>query len=152
MASSEKAVKTVHVTAYTQGNAFEDGLLGVNTEITRKGYFGGLSAQLLNNRKFFAGDQAPAGWDVSGETAAFITDREEESLCRSNFIDVRNGCLSQTSQYSRLKQEDTYEVKIWAKAISESAELTVLPTSAFVGSPQTSALHLPAFTLEKNLL
>ena len=125
MASSDRAVKTVHVTAYTQRNAFEDGLLGVNTEITRKGYFGGLSAQLLNNRKFFAGDQAPAGWDVSGETAAFITDRKEESLCRSNFIDVRNGCLSQTSQYIRLKQEDTYEVKIWAKAKSESAELTV---------------------------
>ena len=34
---------------------FENGLFGINTEITRKGFFGGLSAQMINNRKLFAG-------------------------------------------------------------------------------------------------
>ena len=32
------------------GYLFESGLFGVNAEITRKGMFGGLCAQMLNNR------------------------------------------------------------------------------------------------------
>ena len=38
---------------------FENGLFGVNAEITRRGFFGGLSAQLIINRKLFAGDAEP---------------------------------------------------------------------------------------------
>ena len=45
---------------------FENGLFGVNAEITRRGFFGGLSAQMLNNRKFFAGNTVPSGWDCFG--------------------------------------------------------------------------------------
>ena len=38
-----------------EGHPFEDGILGVNMEITRTGFFGGLCAQMLNNRKLFMG-------------------------------------------------------------------------------------------------
>ena len=34
--------------------AIPDGLFGQNLEITRSTMFGGLSAQLINNRKFYA--------------------------------------------------------------------------------------------------
>ena len=60
---------------------FENGLFGVNAEITRKGFFGGLSAQMLNNRKFFAGGGAPSGWECSG--FEYVKDRREESLCKT---------------------------------------------------------------------
>ena len=124
MTNSDTSVKTVHITDFAQGPAFENGLFGVNTEITRKGYFGGLSAQLLNNRKFFAGTDTPAGWELSGEKAVFVTDRKSESLCRSNFVEVRNGSIRQTSPFIRLRPGEPYELKLWAKAVGENAELT----------------------------
>ena len=45
------------------GVSFQDMLFGLNAEITRRGFFGGLSAQMLNNRKLYAGDDAPVGWE-----------------------------------------------------------------------------------------
>ena len=58
------------------GYPFQNGLFGVNAEITRKGFFGGLSAQMINNRKLFAGTAAPSGWDC--EKYEYITNRKEK--------------------------------------------------------------------------
>lgn len=46
-----------------------EGLFGANLEITRWTQFGGLSAQRINNRKFFCEqDEAFArGWEALGE-------------------------------------------------------------------------------------
>ena len=78
------------------GYPFEDGIFGVNMEITRKGFFGGLCAQMLNNRKLFMGQDGVDGWEC--ENFVRVLDRPEESLCESNFIVLKNGTMSQSSQ------------------------------------------------------
>lgn len=97
--------------------AFENGLFGVNTEVTRKGFFGGLSAQMINNRKLFAGDGSPSGWECDG--AEFVKDRREESLCGSNFVILKNGTMRQGSNVIALKDGAEYEAKVWIRGISE---------------------------------
>lgn len=49
--------------------AIPDGLFGQNLEITRSTMFGGLSAQLINNRKFYAedGEAFARGWSPVGK-------------------------------------------------------------------------------------
>ena len=48
-----------------------EALFGMNLEITRSTFFGGLSAQMVNNRKFFAGasDAFSRGWTPVGSCA-----------------------------------------------------------------------------------
>ena len=104
------------------GFAMESGLFGINIEITRKGLFGGLSAQMLNNRKLFMGQDTVDGWTCEGFER--ITDRPEESLCQSNFVILNNGSMSQTSEIIALQKRRTYEAKVWIKAYSETAEVT----------------------------
>lgn len=101
---------------------FENGLFGVNTEITRKGFFGGLSAQMINNRKFFAGDKAPSGWAC--ENFEYVTDRKGESLCGSNFVILHDGCMSQTSDVIATKSGERYTARLWVKALSANAYVT----------------------------
>ena len=105
------------------GYAFKNGLFGVNAEITRKGYFGGLSAQMINNRKFFAGDTAPSGWDC--DSFEYITNRRDESLCESNFVILRGGSMRQTSEFIALKAGEKYGAKAWVKALSDNAFVTI---------------------------
>lgn len=105
-----------------EGYLLEDGIFGVNIEITRKGIFGGLSAQMLNNRKLFMGNDAVDGWEC--HSFERILDRPEESLCQSNFIILKDGSMSQTSEVIALKQGETYEAKVWVKALSHTACVT----------------------------
>ena len=112
-------MKKVIITPGKPLSSFENGLFGVNTEITRKGFFGGLSAQMINNRKLFAGDAAPAGWEC--ENFEYITDRKEESLCGSNFVILHNGAMSRTSDAISLKSGKRYTAKLWVKALSDNA-------------------------------
>lgn len=105
-----------------KGYPFEDGIFGVNMEITRKGFFGGLCAQMLNNRKLFMGQDGVDGWEC--ENFERVLDRPEESLCESNFIILKNGTMSQSSQVIALKAGKTYEAKIWVKAYSDTADVT----------------------------
>ena len=104
------------------GYLFEDGVFGVNMEITRRGIFGGLCAQMLNNRKLSMGEGGVDGWICEGFQR--VTDRPEESLCRSNFIILKNGSMAQTSVDIALKAGKTYEAKAWVKAYSETAAVT----------------------------
>ena len=68
---------------------FQEKILGVNLEITRTGFFGGLSAQMLNNRKLYMGETSVDGWEA--ENFERITDRIEDSLCLSNYIILKKG-------------------------------------------------------------
>ena len=104
------------------GYLFEDGILGVNMEITRKGFFSGLCAQMLNNRKLFMGQDGVDGWVCEGFER--VLDRPEESLCESNFIVLRNGTMSQTSETVALQAGKDYEAKVWVKAYSDTADVT----------------------------
>ena len=105
------------------GFLFEDGLLGINAEITRKGFFGGLSAEMLNNRKLFAGQEAPGGWEC--RRFARIHDRPEESLCHSSFLILQDGgSMKQTSEAIDPEEGRAYEARVWVKALSPAAEVT----------------------------
>ena len=129
----KKSVIKPSETKYT----FENGLFGVNTEITRNGFFGGLSAQMINNRKLFAGDTAPFGWDC--ENYEYITDKKEESLCGSNFVILHNGCMSQTSDVIATKSGEKYTARIWVKALSDNAAVTfgLKGSEKHFGAPQS---------------
>ncbi len=102
---------------------FQKKILGVNLEITRTGFFGGLSAQMLNNRKLYMGETSVDGWEA--ENFERITDRIEDSLCSSNYIILKKGgSMRQTSEVIQLKSGEEYEAKVWVKALSKSANIT----------------------------
>lgn len=105
------------------GYPFEDGLFGINAEITRTGFFGGLSAEMLNNRKLLMGTDGVDGWSCS--KIRRVTDRPEESLCNSNFVILQNGgSMKQRSAVIALQEGREYEAKVWVKAYSATAEIT----------------------------
>ncbi len=105
------------------GFAMEDGLFGINAEITRKGFFGGLSAQMLNNRKLLMGKDGVDGWSCVG--AERMTERPHESLCNSNFVILKDGgSMKQRSDVIALQAGREYEAKVWIKAISATATVT----------------------------
>ena len=105
-----------------EGEIFESGLFGVNLEITRKGFFGGLSAQMLNNRKLFAGSIGVDGWEC--REFERVLDRPEESLCNSNFVILHSGRMSQSSQVIAFNKNEDYEATVWVKALSEKCQIT----------------------------
>ena len=131
MSSNESKTIRILPCADTPGYLFETGIFGVNLEITRKGFFGGLCAQMLNNRKLFMGEEGVDGWICEGFER--ITDRPEESLCQSHFVILTNGSMCQTSEVIALQEGREYEAKVWVKAISETAEITF----GIVGMEQT---------------
>ena len=105
-----------------KGYLLEDGLFGVNMEITRRGFFGGLSAQMLNNRKLFMGADSVDGWVCDGYER--VIDRPEESLCHSSFVVLKNGTISQTSADIALQKGRTYEAAVWVRAYTDTATVS----------------------------
>ena len=101
---------------------FQNMLFGLNAEITRKGFFGGLCAEMLNNRKLYAGEDAPSGWQCGN--AERITDQPEKSLCGSRFVILRDGSMTQSSGTISLRAGKTYEARIWVKACDKPAKVT----------------------------
>jgi|GEM_PF-2120306 len=97
-------------------------IFGVNAEITRKAFFGGLSAEMLNNRKFLMGDEAPRGWECTN--CEFIKDEKHRSLCGSNFAVLHNGRMSQTSEVISLRKDEKYKASAWVKACDEKVNIT----------------------------
>ena len=111
-------MKHMTVTPGKAGAYFESGLFGVNAEITRKGFFGGLSAEMLNNRKFFAGGVSPSGWVC--DNFEYIKDRPDQSLCESSFILLKNGSAVQTSDVISTVSGRKYISKVWIRAFGKS--------------------------------
>lgn len=108
-------LKNVEINIKGSSAPFENGLFGVNAEITRKGFFGGLSAEMINNRKLFSGADAPSGWACSGYE--YVKDKPELSLCGSSFVLLDGGRLSQTSDVISTGG-GVYTAKVWVKALS----------------------------------
>ena len=119
---NESMRATLCPTERKDGYPFEDGIFGVNMEITRKGFFGGLCAQMLNNRKLFKGQDGVDGWVCRGFER--VLDRPEESLCQSHFLILKNGSMSQTSEVIALQAGKDYEAKVWVRAYSDTATVT----------------------------
>ena len=112
---------TVTVDPSKRGPVFADGLFGVNAEITRRGFFSGLSAEMLNNRKFFSGEEMPSGW----ECADFQRVKEPSELCGSPYVILENGgIMSQNSDVIALAEDKTYRARLWVKALTEGASVS----------------------------
>ena len=108
------------ITVGGEAYGFKNGLFGVNAEVTRTGFFGGLSAQMLNNRKFFAGGDLPAGWEC--ENAEFINNKND-SPCKSRYVRLSGGSIKQTSSVIALREGGKYEAKALVRAVG-GAKLT----------------------------
>jgi len=92
-----------------------DGLFGHNMEITRSTFFGGLSAELLINRKFYAVDaetKVPKGWILTGGRTE--TERRNESLCGSNFVRLETGGVLATEKTVCCAAGHAYRLRVWA--------------------------------------
>ncbi len=103
-----------------------EGLYGMNMEITRETFWSGLSAQMLNNRKFYTGDQnGPYGWVCTSST--YVTDHPERSLCSSSYVTLSNGgTMSYTDTSVYLAKGESYEIKVWTNAdLKENVSLEV---------------------------
>lgn len=134
----ETNLKTVTLAPHTTdtGYTFESGLFGLNTEITRKGFFGGLCAQMLNNRKLYMGTDGVDGWVCEGFER--ITDRPQESLCQSHFVILKDGgSMTQSSPVIALRAGETYEAKAWVRALTPTATVTF----GVAGMEQTLSLE-----------
>ena len=119
--------QTLHVTPRSVdssvGFPFEAGLFGINMEVTRKGFFSGLCAQMLNNRKLFMGQNGVDGW-VCTEFER-VLDRPEESLCQSHFVILRDGgSMTQSAPMTTTEEGREYLTSVWIKPVSEQAEIT----------------------------
>ena len=142
MQEERKANKqaTIFPDCHGDGYPFEGNLFGINLEITRKGMFGGISAQMLNNRKLYMGTEGVDGWIC--DRFERVSDRPEESLCGSSFVILRDGSMAQSSEYIFLTEGTEYEAKVWIKAYSSDATVTF----GVEGFEQTVAVvfdHLP---------
>lgn len=102
-----------------------EGLYGMNMELTRKAWHYGLSAQMLNNRKFYGQDNGkPAGWE--GKNFQYITETTK-SMCQSNYIVLdKNGEISHHDPWIYLEKDQSYEIKVWTNGdIENKTELEI---------------------------
>ena len=117
-----KTAPAVLVTAGEDAYTFQNGLFGVNAEVTRKGFFSGLSAQMLNNRKFLAGQKTPDGWECEN---AKLIQKKKSSSCGSNYVRLNSGKISQTSYVIALVKGEEYEAKVLLKPGGAGAAVTI---------------------------
>ncbi|MHB1452611.1 MAG: hypothetical protein ACYCYM_01475 [Saccharofermentanales bacterium] len=90
-------------------------LFGANMEPTRLTFWDGVSAQMLNNRKFFSGDgQSISGWQLSGD--ASYCQNTADSCCASRYPVLRSGTLSQTSIMLTAVEGRSYIAGLWIRA------------------------------------
>ena len=116
------------------GVTVPEALFGMNMEITRSCWFGGLSAELLNNRKFYALDQDhrnPAAWSVSaGRT---VTDDKTHSICGSNYVVLDDGGELRYSDELRLDAGKEYVFEVWAASEDKDSAVYVYVGDSKVG-------------------
>lgn len=110
---------------------FKNMIFGVNAEITRRAFYGGLSAEMLNNRKLLTGDTSPAGWDCIN--CERVTDAPQRSLCNSHYVVLHGGSMAQSSEVISLREGCTYTAAIWIRACHSAVNVTF----GVVGMEQT---------------
>lgn len=97
-------------------------LYGGNMEPTRRTFFSGITAQLFNNRKFFAvTDDGFAGWSCTGA----VSQGEDlgKSPCHSYYPVLENGVICQQSDELTACKGTEYAFCFWAEA-QEDATVT----------------------------
>ncbi len=116
---------TIRIIPEKEMHRIPEGLYGFNMEITRKTFWSGLSAQMLNNRKFWMGDeQGPHGWKCEACTYEMNPAR---SLCESSYVVLRQGgSIAITSEQITFQKNFCYEISIWVNGrLSEAAVISV---------------------------
>ncbi len=108
-------------------------LFGMNLEITRSCWYGGLSAELLNNRKFYALwlEDIPEGWTVSGGHT--VTNERAHSICGSNYVVLETGGQLVYSDRLALNAGTDYVFEIWTAAQGENGSVSVYIGDAKIG-------------------
>ena len=98
------------------------GLWGLNFEITRSTMFGGLSAQMINNRKFFAGssDEFARGWKPIG--ACRMSETGKSHLPLLALSDQASG-VTQESNMLKMRPQTEY---CWRLCLKGSFRAKVL--------------------------
>lgn len=101
-----------------------EGIYGLNMEITRTTFWQGLMAQMLCNRKFYAGDEhGPFGWVLDG--ADYIRDIKG-SPCQSSYVRLNlNGSISYTSNSVLAKEKHLYEIRALINSCDEDRKFSV---------------------------
>ncbi len=115
----------IHIDAQNTGKAISPLLFGHNIEVTRRGIWSGLSAEMVANRKFAAiAGNIPARWQVIGtEDQVSIDDAVSYAGRQSVRIDVKmegseTGIMQQQPFLSFCK-DTRYVVRVWLKTKTE---------------------------------
>ncbi len=122
--------KTIKIDLEKQGNIISPMLFGHNLEVTRRGFWGGLSAQMIANRKFAAITRGlPKQWNVIGDiggvyidTTTFYAGRQSLSLNISKKGSVAG--IHQQHQIIAVRKGNVYVIRLWVKT-NERRSLTI---------------------------
>lgn len=137
---------TVEIKIPTKCTTVDPALFGGNMESTRQTFFGGLTAQLINNRKFFAvTDDRFEGWSCKGDV---ICGKDfSKSVCRSYYPLMNNAEIKQHSDILFASKQRKYEFHLWAES-EKGAVITVEWGAAWRGdftlAPSSDAQKLSA--------
>jgi alpha-N-arabinofuranosidase len=105
----------------TTGPVISPLLFGHNLEVTRRGFWGGLSAQMVANRKFAATQNGlPKQWKIIGNNTTVNIDTTinyagRQSLSLNVSGREHSGGISQQQQLLAVKKGDAYVVRLWVK-------------------------------------
>ena len=127
----------------TEKHIVKQALFGANMEPTRMTFWGGISAQMLNNRKFFSGDATINGWDLSGY--GVYCQETTGSCCASRYPVLYDGMISQTSSVLTAVEGCSYVIALWIRAARRTT-LSVTWGGAWrhqwTVEPSQSVIHL----------
>ena len=115
--------------AAPSGRPVSERLFGCNLEPTRRTSWSGLSAQMINNRKFYAlTDTGFAGFESAGSVA--IGADRSRSVCGSTYPIVTDGSLTQRSRELTALRGRSYRLRLWSENGTD-ARITVRWGEAF---------------------
>ncbi len=134
---------TIHIACPEQPQTIRPALFGCNLEVTRRTFWAGLSAQMLNNRKFFAGTEEPCAWKLAGDAVY----SREETGCRVRL--AGGGSVLQDVSVRPLCRGRAYQIRVLAAAqgdITLSAEGGGISAAwtGIGGEPQTLTATISA--------
>lgn len=104
------------------GGRIAEKLFGCNVEVTRLGVWRGLSAEMVNNRKFAAFDEhdMPLRWAIAGDRDKVKVDRTfGYAGNRSLLISGKECGVAQTSEVLTFSAEKQYNIRLVAFAAGE---------------------------------
>ncbi|MBQ7726253.1 MAG: hypothetical protein IJT66_03820, partial [Clostridia bacterium] len=132
---------TISVGKTDRESLVSERLFGCNMEPTRRTFWGGLSAQMINNRKFYAlKDGGFAGFETIG--SVLVGTDCKKSICQSNYPVIENGAIIQSSKELTAQSGRAYQLRFWIEN-TEDVCITVRWGDAFQTTIQIAGKHEP---------